>query len=341
MQNIAITESFFQGAVSLERVDGGIKPWRIPYKQFALFPPNGISGMAAMSAGVRLRFASNTTTVRLEIAPCGVPVQADLVLGDASIATSQLSPGETVFVFEQLPGEDKLIEIYLTQKAPTVMKSLTIDDGAVWRIPEVARPKWVAYGSSITQCSAAFSPAQTWPAVVARRFGLDLTCLGYSGNCHLEPMVARMIRDLPADVISMCLGINVYGHHSLNPRTFKAAVIGFVQIVREKHPDTPIALMSPIWSPPRETVKNAVGFTLVEMRTEIEEALDSMAALGDKHLHYVNGLNIFDESLAEQLPDNLHPNAEGYVTMGNNYADRAIGPLLDRYGLGRERAASL
>ena len=66
-------------------------------------------------------------------------------------------------------------------------------------------------------------------------------------------MIARMIRDLPADFLSMKVGINIQGGNTLNERTFRAAIIGFVQIVREKHPDTPFAVISPIYSPPRET----------------------------------------------------------------------------------------
>ncbi|WP_010277550.1 SGNH/GDSL hydrolase family protein [Paenibacillus senegalensis] len=335
MQQISIAESLFQGAISVEKVDGGYKPWRIPYTQFSLFPPDGINGKAEMSAGVRLRFASDTTSIKVEVAPADVLVQADLVIGDELIATHPLSPGETYFVFENLADGSKTIDIYLPQKAPTIVKSLSIDDSASWYIPEQDnRPRWVAYGSSITQCNDAFSPAQTWPALVARRHGLNLTCLGYSGNCHLEPMVARMIRDLPADIISLCLGINVYGGATLSPRTFRAAVIGLVQIIREKHPGTPIALMSPIFSPAREENKNAAGFTLMEMRQEIQEAVNSMVALGDQHLHYVHGLTIFDETQAYNLPDDLHPNGPGYVTMGDNYSSLVMEPLLKQYRIG-------
>lgn len=339
MQRIALDHSLFRGAVSLEPVGDGIKPWRIPYRDFALFPPNGIGGTAAHSAGVRLRFMSDTTSVTLELAPAEIPVQVDLVSGKEPVMTQQLEPGETAVRFERLPDRDKPIDLYLPQKSSAVVKSLGIDDGAAWRIPEASGPKWIAYGSSITQCGGAISPAQTWPAIVARRFGLDLTCLGYSGNCHLEPMVARMIRDLDADLISLCVGINVYGGGTLNKRTFQAAVIGFVQIVREKHPDTPIAVMSPIWSPPRETTTNAAGFTLSDMRAEVEEAVAAMAALGDKHLHYVNGLSVFDETLAEHLPDQLHPNGTGYTIMGASYGDKVMKPLLARYGLGGGQAA--
>jgi hypothetical protein len=340
MQSIELDRALFQGAVSLEQVGGGIKPWRIPYKEYALFPPNGINNTAHLSAGVRIGFASDTTSVTVEIEPVEVVVQLDLVIGKELVKTQIVEAGESVVTFDGLPGSEKLIEIYLPQKAPTVVKALRIDEGAGWHIPEDSRPKWITYGSSITQCNAAFSPARTWPAIVARRFGLHLTCLGYSGNCHIEPMVARLIRDLEADVISLCLGINVYGGNTLNKRTFQSAVIGFVQIIREKHPDTPIVLMSPIWSPPREDVKNTAGFTLIEMRAEIEEAIASMAALGDKHLHYVNGLTIFDEQSAEHLPDNLHPNGQGYAIMGQNFGDKAMQPLVESYGLIRGQAVT-
>lgn len=340
MQRIELSHSIFRGAVSLEQMEDGIKPWRINYNQYELFPPNGINGTAVLSAGVRLRFASDTTTVSLELASVQVQVQVDLVSGDAPLMTKVLEPGETTVRFDQLPAQDKVIELYLPQKASTVVRTIGIDDNAKWHIPEDRRPKWITYGSSITQCNAAFSPAQTWPAIVARRFGLDLTCLGYSGQCHLEPMVARTIRDLDADFISLCMGINVYGGSTLSKRTFRAAVIGVVQIVRENHPDTPIAVMSPIWSPPRETVQNTVGFTLCEMREEIEAAVAAMTSLGDKHLHYVHGHTIFDEMYAEHLPDNLHPDGRGYAIMGENYGDKVMQPLLAQYGLGRGQAVA-
>ena len=333
MRSIVLDSALFQGAVSLEQVGEGVKPWRIPYPQFALFPPNGINGTAHLSAGVRLRFASNTGTVRLRIEPVSVEVQLDLVSEGELLQTQTLQPGESEVTFGPLSASERVLEIFLPQKAPTVVKELAIDEGASWSIPEDSRPKWTVYGSSITQCNGAFSPAQTWPAIVARRFGLNLTCFGFSGNCHLEPMVARMIRDREADLISMCLGINVYGGSTLSKRTFQAAVIGLVQIVREKHPDTPIIIQSPIWSPPREEKQNAVGMTLADMRAEVEEAVQNMTALGDRNLHYVNGLTIFHEAYAEHLPDELHPNGTGYAIMGENYGNQVMEPMLARYGL--------
>ena len=137
-------------------------------------------------------------------------------------------------------------------------------------------------------------------------------------------MVARLIRDLPADFVSLCLGINVQGVGSLSTRTFRPAVIGFVRLVREGHPGAPIAVMSPILSPPRETARNAAGLSLQDMRKEIQEAVWALRANGDIGVHYVDGLEVFGEAEVSRLPDLLHPDAEGYRLLAVNFQHAVV-----------------
>ena len=137
---------------------------------------------------------------------------------------------------------------------------------------------------------------------------------------------------MPADFLSMKVGINIYGSESLSTRTFQSAIIGFVQIIREKHPDTPFVVISPIYSPPREDTLNAVGFTLSDMRQEVEEAVKAMNYLGDSNLHYVNGLELFGSDLAHLLPDDLHPDAKGYKIMGRNFVRKVASKYFTKSG---------
>lgn len=65
-------------------------------------------------------------------------------------------------------------------------------------------------------------------------------------------MVGRIIRDLPADYITLKLGINV-DQGDLTLRTFAPNAIGLIQIIRKKHPHTPLEIISPFISAPRET----------------------------------------------------------------------------------------
>lgn len=314
------------GAVSLEQDDAGVMPWRLPYVTRELFPAPLVE-RAAMPAGVRLAFTSDATSIAGRRVPAAESAPLDLVCDGRLVATVEQA-GEEGFRFDELPAGEKRIELWLPQFGPFRLRSLELNDGAGLAPPAGPAPgtRWVTYGSSITQCRTAKSPTATWPAIVARERGLDLTCLGYGGQCHLDVVVARMMRDLPADFLSMCVGINIYGGATLNPRSFRAAIIGFVQIVREGHPQIPFVVLSPIWSPPRETQANAVGFTLQAMREEVADAVEVLRAHGDSALHYVDGFQVFGPELEHLLPDQLHPDAEGYRVLGQNFLRAVAAP---------------
>lgn len=323
MKKTPITEDLIQGAISLNRSPDWIEPWRLPYEERALYPSpdEALLERAVTAAGVRLRFATDATSVSLNTEPFEAPRPFDITIDSDLVQTVEQPAGGEEVTFQDLPSGNKTVELWLPQRhGPVRMRSLVVNDGAeVKALPDL-RPKWVTYGSSITHCAQARSPACTWPAIAARMRGLHLTCLGYGGNCHIEPMVARVVRDREADLITLKLGINVQGAASLSPRTFKAAVIGFVRTVREKHTETPITVISPFASPPRETTPNPVGLSLQQMREEIEDAVRRMQdTCGDNALRYVDGLRIFGLDLAaDYLPDELHPNADAQEIIARN-----------------------
>ncbi|MBT3268156.1 GDSL family lipase [Candidatus Poribacteria bacterium] len=310
----------WMGAVSLEVGDGWVQPWRIPHEERALYPPDALRERAAMAAGVRLAFRTTSASITGRLAIPGDASAVDIAV-DGELRGSAPLPGAPSFTFDGLPPEDKLVELWLPQSGRVRLSALELDGDATLTASAVARPRWTTYGSSISQCGAAESPAYTWPAIVARERELDLTCLGFGGQCHLDPMIARLIRDLPADVITICAGINIQGGSSLNPRSFGPALIGTVRTIREKHPTIPIGLISPIFSPPRETTPNAVGFSLQGMREEVEAAVEALRSCGDSNVHYFSGLDVFGPDLAHLLPDDLHPDADGYKALGRNFAD--------------------
>lgn len=308
------------GAVSLENADGGVAPWRIPHEERILFADT-LQERASYAAGVRVAFRTDSPFVAGCSAPCEEGALLDLCVNGEWLGSAPVDgPGE--FRFDGLPSGEKAVELWFPQKCRFVLSSLELADGASLLPHEDARPRWTAYGSSISQCATAASPCFTWPAIVARTRGYNLTCLGYGGNCHLEPMVARLVRDLPADYLSLCVGINIYGSGSLGKRTFREALIGFVKILRENHEGKPCTVMSPIWSPSREKTENVVGWTLEAMRETVQAAVEALRDRGDGNLHYVDGLAIFGPELEHLLPDGLHPNAEGYKAMGKNFAEK-------------------
>jgi hypothetical protein len=317
-QAIPATDPRFKwsGVISTDVIQGTVTPWRINHDEKALFAEELVI-RAAMPAGVRLSFRSNTTSISGQCNAFEERSNIDLVV-NGNLVGSEQTDNKTSFQFDNLGSEMKDIELWMPQFGEIRLSSLSLDDDAETSEPaQNTSKKWITYGSSITHCRTADSPTQTWPAIVARTRGYDLTCLGFGGQCHLDPMMARQIRDREVDLISLCLGINVYGG-TLNQRTFYAGILGFVQIVREKHPTTPIVLMSPIYAVDWETELNAVGFSVRHLRVEVKRAFDTLKAHGDENISYVNGLDIFGSDNAHLLPDDLHPNNEGYGIMAAN-----------------------
>ena len=314
----------WEGAVTVTHDLDGSRGWRMPPGERGVWHPELVI-RAAMPAGVRIRFVTDASAVSGTFEADQESSPIDIVANGRLVASLPLS-GSVSFMCNDLPVGSKVLEIWLPQFGPFAMTGLKISEGATVHAVIDNRPRWVTYGSSITQCRAAPSPTLTWPAIVARQAGLNLTCLGYGGQCHLDIGVARLIRSLPASYISLCAGINIYGAASLGPRAFRTTLAGFVQIVREGHPVTPIVLASPIWGVHRETEVNPVGFTLASMRDEVQSVVELLRTRGDRQIHYVDGQALFGASLAHLLPDDLHPNGEGYRVLAANFLTQVVRP---------------
>jgi hypothetical protein len=283
---------------------------------------------------VRLRFATDSRSLEIRFAPHAEPFRLDLTSDGELLESVTVPKGSASARFAPLPAGEKALEVWLPQTAPICLEALSADADAGIRVLPDRRPRWTTYGSSITHCGSAHSPARTWPAVVARSRGANLTCLGFGGQCHLDPLMGRVIRDTPADFISLKLGINVQGGATLNGRTFMPAVIGLVTCIREKQPRVPIAVVSPIISPPRETTDNIVGMSLCRMREQLEDAVARLQRAGDACIRYVDGRELFGEELVEDyLPDLLHPNGDGYEILGKRFAEKVWDPIMGARGL--------
>ena len=157
--------------------------------------------------------------------------------------------GQTAFRFEGLTAGEKLVELWLPQHGEFRLRSLEISDGATISPYADTRPRWVTYGSSITHCRTAESPGlhlarSSGPEA---RTGPDLP--GLRGQLPPGADDCPNDRELPADFLSMKVGINIYGSDSLNVRTFQSAIIGFVKIVRRSTPTRHS------WSSPRSSLR--------------------------------------------------------------------------------------
>ncbi len=363
------------GISDLTPMERGALTERLPAWARAQLADPAIGFVSSMPSGGRLEFVTDSTTIELEavftrleyagITPHTATI--DLVIDGSVVASEVLVDTDlirfpdptsmefdmvhldpSVVRFDGLPVGRKHVEIWLAQNATTMLRELRLDGDATIEAPPTPehsrRRRWVHYGSSISHCMEAECPTGTWPAVVARSCDLDLYSLGLAGQCHLDQFAARTIRDLPADLISLKLGINVINADSMRERAFVPAVHGLLDTIRDGHPATPLVVISPIICPaaedhPGPTLPNASGrFDVVErpdelmvgalslsrVRTLLERVVTQRQAAGDRHLHYLHGHELFGADDVDDLHDGLHPNSAGYQRMGERFATFAF-----------------
>jgi lysophospholipase L1-like esterase len=355
------------GALDFDKgADGWVTPRRLPDWTRNQFADAGIERFLKFPSGVRIRFKTSADEITLKVLVSKMvitglaedkrPAAFDLLVDGKEVQTLtadhgnvlRLTPGLTaVFIetlepgaqdlltFSHLGDTEKEIEIWLPSSAIVELKEVTASK-EIFSAPPSAKKKWVHYGSSISHCIEAARPMDIWPVRAAQLMNLELTNFGFAGECQLDGFAARSIADMPADLITLKLGINIVNADSMRERAFIPAVHSFIDTVREKHPTTPILVISPIWCPFHERTPGPImidGAVLFAKERPAELAagalhlerireilIDAVSKRNDKNLHYMNGLELMNEKDVDLMPDKLHPNSEGYRLMGERFA---------------------
>jgi hypothetical protein len=375
VQNIPVDSEVvtFAGALDLDATETGFIPRRLPAWTRPQIPDVAMDAVVQMPSGVRLVLTTSTSCLEIDVQVTLVrqlprplkPASFDLVVDGQVVSQAEtttgnvinLGPGPddlafdvggpTTVSFPDLPAGAKTVEVWLPTAAAVEFRALRVDDdAAVTTTTPPTQQRWVHYGSSISHCLSAATPTLTWPALVARSVGLELTNLGFAGQCMLDPFVARTIRDAEADVVSMKVAANIIGEDSMHERPFGPALHGFLDTIREEKPDIPILVVSPIYSPfgedhPGPLVLDADGqtvgvagpaalrrtsLTMRTMRAAVAAVVEGRRALGDMNLHYLSGLELFGTADADDLPDGLHPNDVGNAHIAERFITHAFGP---------------
>ncbi|MFF3488643.1 GDSL-type esterase/lipase family protein [Streptomyces sp. NPDC002701] len=377
-----ITADLLRGALDLEHTEHGVLPHRLPARVRARYTDGQLAMAESQPSGVRLAFRTRATAVELDTLPTkrtyvGAPPRPDgvyelLVDGrpagrgsvpDGNILTIDMTTGGAelrtgpagTLRFTGLPEGDgdggKDVEIWLPHNETTELLALRTD-APVEPAPDRGRRVWLHHGSSISHGSDAAGPTEIWPALAASGGGVDLVNLGLAGSALLDPFIARTLRDTPADLISVKIGINVVNADVMRLRAFTPAVHGFLDTIRDGHPGTPLLVVSPILCPLHEDTpgpsapdlahlsegrlrfaamgdpaeKAAGKLTLRVIRDELARIV-AQRAEEDPNLHHLDGLRLYGETdFAElPLPDGLHPDAAAHRRIGERFADQVFG----------------
>lgn len=254
---------------------------------------------------------------------------------------TRFSGDESVVDLSLEDSGEHLVEIWLPQNCSAVITSFEAN-AEIYEAPS-SKPKWVHYGSSISHGSEAEGPRNVWPVLAAEKLGLDIFNLGLAGQAHLDNFAARTVAELNPDYVSLKVGINSINANSTSARTYPHALHAFLDVIRDRHPNVPILVSTSIICPPHEegfgpTVMDPVlgkataspkpgGMMAANLNLsiarELTEKVVTMRQASDSNLYLMSGLDLFGEADANDLPDDLHPNAEGQVRIGERFASHS------------------
>jgi len=376
--NTSISLELLRGALELEQTDRGLMPHRLPARARAQCTDPQLAMAESQPSGVRLVFHTRATAIEIDVLAtryiyAGVPPRPagvyDLLIDGQLVRQCSAAGGDTITIdiaagtaskrsgpastvrFIDLPGHDKKVEIWLPHNEITELVALRSNAGIR---PDTDRNRrvWLHHGSSISQGSNGDSPTAIWPALAASRGNVDLINLGFGGSALLDPFTARAMRDTPADLISLKMGINLVNTDLMRLRAFVPAVHGFLDTIREGHPSAPLLVISPLYCPIHEDTPGPGAFdqsalmagrisfratgdpagrtagklTLTVIRDELRRIVQLRAA-ADPHLHYLDGLDLYGQrDFADlPLPDQLHPDGLAHRRIGERFAEIVFG----------------
>jgi hypothetical protein len=374
-----VTADLLLGALDLERTEDGVLPHRLPARARAQVPDGQLAMAEAQPSGVRLVFRTSATALELDTRPTkrayvGAPPRPDGVYDlvvdgrlagqgsveggnvltvDMTTGTADLRPGPVCTLrFADLPAGAKDVEIWLPHDETTELVELR-SDAPLAPAARAGRRVWLHHGSSISQGSNAAHPTGVWTMRAAGLAGVDLVNLGFGGSALLDPFTARSMRDTPADLISVKIGINLVNTDLMRLRAFAPAVDGFLDTVRDGHPTTPLLVVSPLLCPIHEDTpgpsapdlaalgEGRLGFraagdpaevaagklTLSVIRDELARIVARRQA-DDPHLHLLDGRKLYGVADAAELPlpDQLHPDPATHLRIGERFARLVFAP---------------
>ncbi len=133
--------------------------------------------------------------------------------------------------------------------------------------------------------------------------------LGYAAAARGEIVSAEHIAALRADIITIAYGESCWTRSPHNVGMVTEGLWGFLDVVRQGHPTTPIVVISPVVRSDAEEAHNRLGASLADIRHAIEMVTRDRIVCGDHTLSLVTGRTIIS---TEHLADGIHPSDEGH-----------------------------
>ncbi|MFB2120946.1 SGNH/GDSL hydrolase family protein [Parapedobacter sp. 2B3] len=296
-------------------------------------------GLGKNTAGLYLRFRSNTTAMGLKWTLYQNRMMNHMTeTGIKGFDLYCLDEGKWVFVNSARPQVNSLTnEARIVANMDTTFKEFMLyfplydgvvdlqlgaDSSATIAPPlaglPVADKPVVCYGTSIQQGGCASRPGMAHLNILSRRFNREFVNLGFSGNAKLDYEIAELIGHREASLIVLDFMPNV-GVELIEERLEK-----FYRIVRQKAPHTTILFVeNPLY--PQAAFDRRVRQTIADKNAALHTVFHRLIASGEQHIHIVPALGMLGTD-NEATVDGVHFTDLGFMRYANH-----LYPYIEQY----------
>ncbi len=299
------------------------------------------------SAGLQLRFKTDAQEIRVKYTVggslqmphmpatgvSGVDLYARNNRGDWLWAAGNYAFGDTiVFRFQGLNNKDATptaldYVLYLPLYNTVTSMQISVPEQATFKpTPLPVEKPIVVYGTSIAQGACASRPGLAWTNILGRKTGLPIINLGFSGNGRLEPAVIKLLTEIDAAVYVLDCLPNLTSPGDITPDELKKRIVSSVQQLQAQRPATPI-LLTDHDGYTDEAINPTRRKSYQDVNTVLGQALDSLRALGLKHIFHLSKKEINQD--IESTVDGTHPNDTGMLHYAEAY-EKKINKILSK-----------
>jgi lysophospholipase L1-like esterase len=178
--------------------------------------------------------------------------------------------------------------------------------------PRGTRPIFF-YGGSTTQGGCANTTGSDYVSQTGRLLDTEVVNFGFSGNGKGEPEMARLIREVDAELFVL----DFLGNADVD--TLPAVLTEFIRLLREKRPATPIVVMSGqgynhnLWDATKRANRDRKRDIAMRVYLTLKEA-------GDANVHFIDGLTLLPPGISGAYVDGIHPTNHGFSLIAERLA---------------------
>tara|TARA_R110002050_G_scaffold223672_2_gene359557 strand:+ start:37814 stop:38959 length:1146 start_codon:yes stop_codon:yes gene_type:complete len=277
-----------------------------------------VDELSNQTAGGQIRFQTNSRKILLKVhlteksgmfhmtatGQSGFDLYVETNNTQRYVKTARFSVNDTIYEAELLNNEKQKMQSYtlnfpLYNGVSSVSVGLEQDAITKRPLPFKRSGKFVIYGTSITQGGCVSRPGNVYSNILSRKLDVEFINLGFSGSGKGEPEMAHIINQISnISFIILDYEANAFG-------TIQNTLEPFVNILRSKHPYTPLLIMSKTRH--ASAIDGSKGYKqLIKNRDFQLNIVNQKRKKGDAEIYFLDGSKVLGDDYYECSVDGSH-----------------------------------